>query len=193
MAEAVRGARRGTGTGLLLACVLLCVPSLRALALAAGDTLPPLRIESPGEILLENDRFAYVPWDSSVLAGKRQVLQYLAARMAARDLNRPFTDRLERSGIPLETYHVTTIVNLDDALFGTRGFVVSELERNKRKYSLSTIVADADGTGRTAWGLKPKSSAILILDAAGRVLFFRDGAMSEQEIEQALELLRAAD
>jgi YtfJ family uncharacterized protein len=175
----------------LLCLALGMLAAARALALAPGDTLPRVQIQTPGEVRLVQQRFAYAPWDSSALAaGKLQVLQYLAARSSARELNRPFTDRLEHSGIPLEHYHVTTIVNLDDALFGTRSLVLAELESNKRRYSLSTIVADADGTGRVAWGLAPKSSAILILDANGRVLFFREGAMSEQEIERALELVR---
>lgn len=172
--------------GLLL---VLCLCALRALALAPGEPLPPLRIDSPGELRLDGDRIEYAPWDSTRLGDKLQIVQYLAARASARDINRPFTDRLERSGIPLERYHLTTIVNLDDALFGTRTFVMSELESNKRRYFRSSIVADDAGAGRAAWGLAAKSSAVLLVDGNGRVLFFREGAMSETEIEQVLALV----
>jgi YtfJ family uncharacterized protein len=178
--------------GALLA--LLCLLALPAAALQKGESLPPLAIERLGEILVEGDDTRYTPWDSAGLDGQRvQVLQYLAARTSARALNKPFTDRLERSGIPLDRYHVTTIVNLDDALFGTRGFVISELEKNKRRYHRSTIVADEAGQGLGAWRLGKGSSAIIILGADARVLFFREGAMSEAEIEEALEMVRAGD
>jgi len=170
---------------------LICLLALPAVALQPGEALPPLAIERLGEIRLEGDEARYAPWRSDALDRRIQVLQYLAARHAARALNKPFTDRLERSGIPLNRYHVTTIVNLDDALFGTRGLVVSELEKNKRRYHLSTIVADEAGDGREAWRLTKGSSAIIILDETGRVRFFRDGALSAAEIEQALDLVRS--
>jgi hypothetical protein len=172
---------------LLLALLL---HALGAAALSPGDTLPPVRIDSPGELRLEGERIAFAPWDTAALAGRLHIVQYLAARKSSQDLIQPFNDRLKASGIPLERYHLTTIVNLDDAMFGTRGFVMSELEDNKRRYFRSTIVADDAGAGRTAWGLAEKSSAVLVLDPGGRVLFFREGAMSEDEIERILSLLR---
>ena len=136
-------------------------------------------------------KLSYGTWDSNTLSGKMHVVQYLAARLSSKSLNKPFTDQLEASGLSLERYHMTTIVNLDDALFGTRGFVLSELESSKKRYYLSSIVADAHGIGLRAWQLTPKSSAIIIVDADGRVRFFRDGAMSADEIAAALQLLRA--
>lgn len=174
----------------LVLCLLLFLQASGAAALSPGESLPPLRIETPGELRIEGDRIAFAPWDTGVLSGKLQIVQYLAARKSSQDLNRPFTDRLKASGIPLERYHLTTIVNLDDALFGTRGFVMSELEDNKRRYFRSTIVADEAGAGRTAWGLAEKSSAVLVLDGSGRLLFVREGPMTEEEIERVLALVR---
>lgn len=173
-----------------LAALLLALWAGPAAALGAGESLPPLSVESPGEILLEGDGTRFAPWSSERLRGTVQVVQYLAARPASREANKPFTDRLEASGIPLSHYHVTTIVNLDEAVFGTGGFVMSELEKNKRRYHLSTIVADGKGSGRGAWGLAPKSSAVIVLDAGGRVRFFREGTLTPEEIEQALALVR---
>jgi YtfJ family uncharacterized protein len=171
--------------------LLVCLPAWGAAAIGTGDVLPPLRVEKLGELHVDGEEVRYAPWDSGALQGMVQVVQYMAARPGSRDLNKPFTDRLKDSGIPIEHYHVTTIVNLDDALFGSRGIVVSELEKNKKRYYRSSIVADEAGLGLEAWRLAPKSSAIIILDAGGRVAFFREGAMSAQEIEQALALVRA--
>lgn len=162
-------------------------------ALEPGKPLPPLRVESMGEILLEGERMRYAAWNSAGLQGAPvQVIQYMAARLSSKSMNQPFTDRLKASGFPPDSYHVTTIVNLDDALFGTRKFVLSELEANKRRYYLSSIVADEHGLGLAAWQLAPKSSAIIILGSDGHVRFFRDGPMSEAEIEAALQLVAPA-
>jgi hypothetical protein len=175
----------------LALALLLFLPAWGVAAVSTGNPLPQLRVEKLGEMHVEGEDVRYAPWDSGALRGKVQVVQYMAARPGSRDLNKPFTDRLRDSGIPIEHYHVTTIVNLDDALFGSRGIVVSELEKNKKRYYRSSIVADEGGLGLEAWRLAPKSSAIIILDAEGRVAFFRDGAMSVEEIEQALALVRA--
>jgi hypothetical protein len=164
--------------------------AVQARAFQPGDTLPPLRVEELGELHLDGEAFSYTPWQSDALAGKVQVVQYMAARQSAKSLNEPFTDRLRDSGIPDERFHVTTIVNLDDAMFGTRGFVVGELEKNKKRYFRSSIVADAHGLGLKAWRLAPKSSAIILLGPDARVRFFREGAMTPAEIEQALQIVR---
>ena len=178
--------------GARLLGALLLVAAARVCALDPGAALPELRVEELGELHVAADAVQYTPWHSRAAAGKVQVVQYLAARLSAKSLNEPFTDRLRDSGIPIERYHVTTIVNLDDALIGTRGMVLSELAKNKKRYFRSSIVADAHGLGLKAWRLQPKSSAIIVLGPDGRVEFFRDGAMTPEEIDQALQLVRCA-
>jgi uncharacterized protein len=173
----------------LLAALLLGVAA-QARALEPGEALPGLRIEELGELQLAGETIRFAPWQSDALTGKVQVLQYLAARLSVKSLNEPFTDTLRDSGIPIERYHVTTIVNLDDALIGTRGMVLSELENNKKRYFRSSIVADAHGLGLEAWQLRPKSSAIIVLGPDGRVKFFRDGAMTPAEIDHVLQMVR---
>ena len=177
---------------LLAALALALAFAAQARALEPGEPLPALRIEELGELQLAGESIRFAPWQSDALTGKVQVLQYMAARLSAKSLNEPFTDTLRDSGIPIERYHVTTIVNLDDALIGTRGMVLSELEHNKKRYFRSSIVADAHGLGLEAWQLRAKSSAIIVLGPDGRVKFFRDGAMTPEEIDQALQLVRCA-
>jgi len=172
----------------LLAALMFAAPL--AQALQTGEPLPTLAVEKMGEIRIEDGETRFSPWQSAGLADRIHIVQYLAARMSARKMSKPFTDRLEKSGIPYARYHITTVVNLDDALFGTRGMVLSELEKNKRKYALSTIVADESGRGRELWALAESSSAVIILDPAGRVLYFHEGAMREDDIERAIAVVR---
>ena len=174
--------------GLLLAFCLLAAAPLHALQ--AGDPLPLLQVEKLGEILVQDGKMGFRPWQSAPLGDRIHIVQYMAARMSARRQSKPFTDSLEKSGIPYSRYHITTVVNLDDAMFGTRGMVLSELEKNKRKYGLSTIVADEAGRGRALWNLQEGSSAVIMLDTASRVLYFHQGLMQPADIEEALRVVR---
>jgi hypothetical protein len=173
---------------LVLGACLLVAPLVHALQ--AGQALPPLQVEKLGEIVVNGEDSSFRPWQSAALPDRLHIVQYLAARLSARKLSKPFTDRLEKSGIPYARYHISTVVNLDDALFGTRGMVLSELEKNKRKYALSTIVADETGRGRELWGLQESSSAVIILDTTGSVLYVHEGAMLEEDIQRALAVVR---
>lgn len=154
-----------------------------------GQPLPELAIAERGELLLENEEYSYSPWRLPERMEKLHVLQYMAARITARSQSKPFTDRLQ-DALPLGSYHVTTVINLDDALWGTSGFVISEVKDSKKKYPLSTIVLDEHGHGRETWRLQPKGAAILVLDPLGTVLYMKEGGMSDEEIENTLELMR---
>lgn len=157
--------------------------------IALGAPLPPLTIEQRGELLVEDDEVSYAPWHLPNSLGKPHVLQYMAGTMKARDQTRPFTDSLE-ANIPYEKIHVTTLINLDEALWGTTGFVVGKAKSNKQKYPHSTIVLDEEGLGQEAWQLSPKQAAVVILDAGGSVLYFQEGVMSEEDIQHTLTLIR---
>ena len=173
---------------LLTACLLLLTPHLWAADITVGSPLPPLVIEDRGELVMEGEDFIYTPWSFQSDRGKVQVLQYMAGRMSARGQTKPFTDRLE--ALPEKSFYMTTVINLDDTLWGTTGFVVGEVKSSKRKYPDSTIVLDEGGSGLSTWGLQPKGATIVILDPIGSVLYFKEGAMSEAEIESSLELMR---
>ena len=172
---------------LILICLLSLSTPLWAADITTGSPLPALVIEERGELIMEGDDFSYAPWQLPDSLGKVHVLQYMAGRMSARSQTKPFTDQLE--ALPDDSFHVTTVINLDDAVWGTSGFVVGEVKSNKRQYPDSTIVLDEEGTGLDTWGLKPKGATIVVLDPGGSVLYFKEGAMSEQEIQSTLELI----
>ena len=175
----------------LLAAV--CLP-LHASALPAGDTLPVLEVNDKGELVLNDQgEIEFAPWSSADLdtAGQVQIIQYMAARPSSEKQIRPFTDRLEAVAYEPELHDVITVVNLNDVTFGMSGWALSELEKNKREYAETTMVADWEGKGLKLWNLEPKSSALFILGADGKILFAKDGKLNPQEIDQAIELIGA--
>lgn len=171
----------------LCLCALLASALTRADGIDLGQPLPDLSIADRGELLLQGDDFSFAPWAVAADIGKIHIVQYMAGTKGASEINKPFTDRLQE--IPNSNYQVTTIINLDDAMWGTSGFVISEVKKNKRMFPGSTMVLDAEGVGRETWKLQPKSSAIVVLDARGSVHYLKDGAMSEGDIEQMLEFI----
>ena len=90
---------------------------------------------------------------------------------------------------PHDRYQTTTIVNTDDAIPGSGMFVRSSLESNKKLYPWSQFIVDSNGVTRKAWQLEEESSAIVVLDKNGRVEWVKDGALTQDEVQQVVALL----
>jgi YtfJ family uncharacterized protein len=164
--------------------------SVFAAAPTVDSPLSLLDIAERGELTMSGDEFAFVPWRSDANLGKVQVFQYFGATMGDSKIFEPFTDLLQKSVAP-GTIHVTTVLNLDAAMWGTTGFVISELEKNKRLHPESTMVVDDKGTGLIEWDLGEAGSGLIITDAKGIVKYFTRQSMSEDELAAALALVRA--
>jgi hypothetical protein len=52
-------------------------------------------------------------------------------------------------------------------------------------------VLDSNGRVRQQWDLASESSAIILLDKAGKVLFVKEGALSQADISQVMGLIRS--
>jgi uncharacterized protein len=171
-----------------LVVALFCSGSFAA-APTLDAPLSTLTIEERGELTLSGDDFKFIPWNSEKHLGQVQVIQYFGATMGDSKIFEPFTDLLQKSLEP-GTVHVTTVLNMDAAMWGTSGFVISELEKNKRLHPDSTMVVDEDGTGVSEWALGEAGSGLVIVDAKGIVKFFTLKAMSEDEMATALALIK---
>jgi YtfJ family uncharacterized protein len=177
-------------TLLALLITLFCVSAF-AVAPAVDAPLPPLAIKERGELTLAGDDFKFVPWNLNASPGKVHVVQYFGATMSDSEVFKPVTDLLEKS-FPPGSVLVTTILNLDAALWGTTGFVMSELEKNKRIHPQATIVVDEKGQGVTDWELGKDGRGLIVTDAQGTVKYFSRQALNETELASVMELLRAS-
>ncbi len=172
--------------------LLLLIASSVALAQAPAvqSPLPALSITDRGELRLQDDEFSFTPWSSEQNPGKIHIVQYFGGTKSDSEIFKPFTNLLEEN-FGLGTYHVTTIINLDAALWGTTGFVVSEIKESKRKYPLSTLVLDENGSGATQWQLGEKGAGLAILDDQGIVRYFTTQTMSAEDLNASVDLVRA--
>lgn len=55
--------------------------------------------------------------------------------------------------------------------------------------SWSQFIVDSNGVARGAWQLDEESSAVVVLDKDGRVQWAKDGALTQEEVQQVMDLL----
>lgn len=158
--------------------------------------LPSATVIDKGEMIIQKTEksgtdIAYSPWSTQQLSGKVRVVQAIAGRSSAKEMNAPFIEAIKAAKLSHERYQTTTIVNADDAIIGTSAFVRSSLKDSKLEFPWSQFIYDANGVVQQAWQLKPESSAIIVLNAQGKVLFAKEGALTASEISQAMGLIQA--
>lgn len=173
---------------LALACLLIPMMA-SAHNFETGQRVPPVGVADRGELLLNKDEFSYKSWNSAQLPGKVRILQHIAGRSSAKEKNATLIEAIKSANLPHDTYQTTTIVNTDDAIPGTSMFVRSSLESNKKLYPWSQFIVDSNGVARKAWQLDEESSAIVVLDKDGRVQWAKDGGLTQQEVQQVIDLL----
>jgi len=149
----------------------------------------PVGVSDKGELNYADGNFSYQNWNSAQLSGKVRVIQHIAARSSAKDMNDPLIEAIKIAKLPHDRYQTTTIVNTDDALMGTAMFVRSSIEDSKKEFPWSQFIVDSDGNVRKAWDLQPKGSAIVVLDKQGRIQFAKDGALTPEEVQQVISKL----
>ena len=172
-------------------CLLfsLHVGSALAATPTVDEPLPPLDIDDRGELVAAGDDFEFVPWSAADSPDTVHVIQYFGAKLSHRDLFEPFTDALEEHFEP-GAVHVTTLLNMDAAMWGTSGMVLSELKKNKRRHPQATMVVDEEGTGVEAWDLGDKGTGLIITDLRGVVRYFSRQPLDEEEVASTIELVR---
>jgi YtfJ family uncharacterized protein len=163
----------------------------RAGFIEPGQSLPFLDIQMRGEITVNGNIIVTNPWDSKNFdsKGKVQIVQYVAANRTASRQNRPFIDILDVKQFSPEKLDRTVIIHMADTMAFAKGIVVKRIARKKAEQEFINFVVDDEGLGLHRWGMKHKSYAIIVLDASGKVLYAKNGPLSEAEIESTIELI----
>ena len=152
-----------------------------------GQRVAPVGISDKGELNYQQDSFSYrteqrpAHRQGTGLAAHRRTL------IGERE-NAALIEAIKQAKLPHDRYQTTTIINTDDAIPGTGMFVRSSIENNKssiRGRSLSST-ATASPNARQ---LEKGGSAVVVLDKDGRVRFVKDGALTQEEVQQVIALL----
>ncbi|MFG1488595.1 YtfJ family protein [Oceanospirillum sp. HFRX-1_2] len=173
-----------------LASLLMTLGVSAQAAVTPDATLPTVNVVKGGELVLQSGDIHYTPWQSEQLTGKVYVVQHIAGRSSAKELNAPLIDRIKAAELPKDRYQTVTVVNTDDAIWGTGGIVKGKLESSKEEFPWSMMVLDEEGAARSAWDLQEESSAIIVVDAQNRVRWMKEGALNNQEQQEVMDLIQ---
>lgn len=177
----------------IIAAAVLSLTPLVSFAsnVVVGEHFPLVNVANKGEVQVDNGEFSYSDWSSAQLDGRVIVVQHLAGRTSTKELNDPLMNIIADANFTPDVYNTATIVDTDDAVWGTSVIVNSSLKDNKEMYPTAIFVIDADGSTREQLELPKESSSIFLLNKEGKVLFAKDGALTENEITEVMGMIRA--
>ena len=175
-------------------------------SIVVGQKLPSVTIEKAGQMVFDYEivdgamvykkgsKITHKTFNSDDLNGKVYSIYHLASRSGVDGINQPYIDALTAAKLPQyepdSPYKTLTILNSDDALWGTASVAVGMFEGSQKKLAHDYYVVDSEGKALSAWGLQPKNSAVIVLDREGTVLYFKEGKMSDADIATAIEIIQ---
>ena len=86
-------------------------------------------------------------------------------------------------------YQTSVLVNLNDIIIGSGFFVRLQAQNTKITFPQSSVVLDGKSTIQQAWSLQRESSAVVVLDQAGVVKFFKEGPLTAEEVQAVLTMV----
>ncbi|MBT0727166.1 YtfJ family protein [Rosenbergiella australiborealis] len=168
-------ARIKKGKGLLLSLLFLA-SNIYAQSIQLGSPLPEVAIENGGEVHSDGAVTTLQPWHSALRqAGTRQLIIHVAGRLSAKQQLSGLIALLPQAQLSLYHVHTTTIVNLDDSIWGSGPFVEQSIMSSKKHQPENSFVIDKSGIAAHRWQLLAQSAAIIATDPQGKVIFFHQG------------------
>lgn len=158
--------------------------------ISIGQPLPAVSVDNYGELTLNGDEIGYQPWASDKLTGKVRIVQAIAGRSSAKKMIEPLVDAITAAKFPQDKYQTMTIINQDDAMWGTGSFVKSSAEDSKTEFHWSSFILDANGSVANAWGLRKENAAVIVVDSQGQVKFIKEGELNNKDVIQIISLIR---
>jgi YtfJ family uncharacterized protein len=128
------------------------------------------------------------PWSSDELKGKVHVLFYVDPD--EKDTNNETSEALDKEKFPSEKYQSVAIINMA-ATFMPNFMISSSLKEKQEKYPRTIYLRDYKKLLVKEWKLGDDSSDILAFDKQGKVIFRKDGKLSQEEIQQLLKVIKA--
>lgn len=190
---------------LMLPVFLLAAGIANAADIEVGEKLPDVNIQDKGMLVPDTKvvdgklvfpdggEIDYRPWSSSELTGKIRTVYHLAARIGIDNINAHYIDAIIAADLdehgPDALYQTVTVLNTDEALWGTTGLAHRRMENSQKEYPYAGYVIDAEGKALAAWGLESKSSAVIIVDENGEVLWYKDGKLTDAEVKEAVGIV----
>lgn len=154
-----------------------------ALAEVQLGEVPP-RVELKDKV---GGRLDGTPWSSEELRDKVHVLFYVDPDK--KDLNEEASEALSKENFPSDKFQSVAIINMA-ATWLPNFAISSSLEEKQKRYPRTIYVRDYKKIVIQAWGISDDESDILAFDKTGRLVFRKDGKLTEEEIHRLIRLIQ---
>ncbi len=166
----------------LKAIILSTLLALNLSAITVGEV--------PKNVTIDGDNGGLVAdasiWDTATIKDKVLVMFYVDPD--EKDTNSHFSKTLKAKKYDRNNYGSIAVVNL--AATWKPNFIIESLLKDKQKEFPDTIyVKDKKSILVKAWEIEDDASNILIFSKSGELLFYKSGAMSEEDTKKALEII----
>lgn len=162
--------------------VLLLLLSLSLSAVNVG--------EIPKEVILNNNNGGLAKdgsaWSSKSIRGKVYLLLYVDPDK--KDENSRLLEAFDNKNFDTQKVGQIAIVNLNATW--KPNYIIEKLLSSKQKESPNiTYVKDKKSVLVKEWNLADDASNVLIFSKKGELLFYKDGALSDDEIKEAMNII----
>lgn len=162
--------------------ILSIVLSLNLYGVTVGET--------PNEVLIGNENGGLVSdnsqWSSSSLRDKVFVLFYVDPD--EKDTNNAFSKALKAKKYDRTNYGSIAIINMA-ATWKPNFAIASALESKQEEFPDTLYIKDLKSVLVNEWALEDDASNILIFSKNGKLLFYKSGALNEEDIKTALSII----
>lgn len=165
---------------------------LLMLALLTTLNLEAINVgEIPKNVIIEANNGGLVEdgsaWNSSIIKNKVYVVFYVDPD--EKDVNEHFSQALKKKDYRSKgAFGSMAIINL--AATWKPNFIIEKILKSKQKEFPKTLyVKDKNSVLVKEWNLADDASDILIFDKRGKLLFSKSGAMSEDDMKKAFNLI----
>ncbi len=164
--------------------LLLALLPLSLFALTLHQTPPHVVIKGEDGGLVKGDK----GWDSSSLHGNVFVLFYVDPDK--KDTNEHYIQALKKFK-KQNNLHFQSVAIINLAATWKPNFVIEKILASKQKEFPKTIyVKDKHSVLVKKWGIADNNADVIIVGKDGKVLFYKAGAMSAQDIKKSFQIIK---
>ena len=152
-------------------------------AVEVGEVLKPTVLDDK-----DGGRVDGGAWSSESLKGKVHVIFYVDPDK--KDLNEDFADRLKSENFDHSKFGSVAIANLA-ATWKPDIIIEAILKHKQKKFPQALYLKDKRKFFVKSWGMRDDDYDILITDKHNKVIFKKEGRLTKDEIEQAINLIKS--
>ena len=146
--------------------------------------------EKPETVLFSNEVGARVdgtPWSTESIKDRLWLLFYVAP--SRRDDNEALKEALKSENFADEKLGSIAIINMASTWVPNM-ILESALKKNQERYPRTVYVKDFQKTLVNKWKLKDDSFEVMLFDRSGKVLLYRSGDFSPEQIKETIDLIK---